>query len=55
MKEDDDKRWKWKPKSSTEDLLIQTEAAGRRGASPVGWPEKLQLVLWRNSILNPYQ
>ena len=55
MKESDDKRWKWKPKSGTKDLLVQTEATERRGASPVSWPGKLQLVLQRNSILNPYQ
>ena len=55
MKEDDDKRWKWKPKSGTEGLLVQTEAAGRRSTSPVSWPEKLQLVLQRNPILNPNQ
>ena len=55
MKEGDDKRQKWKPKSGTKDLLVQTEAAGRRGASPISWLGKLQLILRRNPILNPYQ
>ena len=55
MKKDDDEGWKRKPESGTEGLLIQAETTGWGGASPVGGIGELQIVLRRNSILNPYQ
>ena len=55
MKKDDDERRKQKLESDTEGLLIQAEAARRGCASPVGGAGELQIVLQRNSILNPYQ
>ena len=38
-----------------EGLLIQAKVARRGGASPIGGIGELQIVLRRNSILNPYQ
>ena len=55
MKKDDDKGRKQKSESDIEGLLIQAETARWGGASPVSGIRKLQIVLRRNSILNPYQ
>ena len=55
VEEGSDKGRKRKPESSTERFLIQTKATGRGSAGPVKGARKLQVVLRRNSILNPYQ
>ena len=55
MEKGDDEGRKRKSESGTEGLLIQAETARWGGASPVGGIRKLQIVLWRNSILNHYQ
>ena len=55
MEKGDDEGRKRKPESGTKSLLIQAETIGWGGASPVGGIKKLQIILRRNSILNPYQ
>ena len=55
MENSDDEGRKWEPESGTEGLLVQTETARWGGASPIDQTRKLQIVLQKNSILNPYQ
>ena len=55
VEKNDDEGRKRKTEPSTEGLLIQTEMARWGGASLVGGIRKLQIILRRNSILNPYQ
>ena len=46
---------KRKPESGTERFLVQTKMTRWGSAGPVRRARQLQVVLWRNSILNPYQ
>ena len=55
MEKSDDEGRKRKPEPNAEGLLVQAETARWGGAGPIGEIEKLQIVLWRNSILNLYQ
>ena len=55
MEEGNDKGRKRKPESGTERFLIQTKTTGWGSAGSVRRVRQLQVVLRRNSVLNPYQ